>query len=151
MVSLQYTVCGTGWRHCRFPFVVSPHGFPPPASRCCRGALPLPRAGICRTHDVTLNWSETAERLCPGAERLFFWRRTKTGAVSSHFSCSNFGVLTTWSGEGFGSGASSQPPPASRHERPAVKEPGTENRRRFTQSRWRSREVSTIVSITQRP
>lgn len=72
MVSLQYTVCGTGWRHCRFTFVVFPHGFPPPASRCCRGAFPLPRAGICRTHDVTLNWSETAERLGPGAERLFF-------------------------------------------------------------------------------
>lgn len=91
-------------------------GFPPPASRYCRGALPLSRAGICRMHDVTLNWLETAEWLGPGTKRLFFGGELKLELFSSHFPCTgfiHFGIFTTCSGQGFGSGASSQPHPAA--------------------------------------
>lgn len=75
---------------------------PPPASRCRLGALPLSRVGICRTHDVTSNWLETAERLGPGTERLFFWRRTKTGAVFLSLFLPRlryFGASPTWSSQ----------------------------------------------------
>lgn len=78
----------------------------------------------------------------------FFGGELKLEPFSSHFSCRGFVILAPGR-RGAAERSIITASAGSRHERPAVKGPGTTIRRRFAQSRWRSREVSAVPSTSQ--